>query len=361
MLRTNKWKLLITSAVILRPAVFGWIVWEKLPMQMTTHWGVDGAADGWSGRAFAVFGLPLIILLVHWICVFCTALDPKNRGQNKKVFGLVLWITPLVSLVANGMIYAVSFGKEVQPYLFTNLLLGATFIIIGNYLPKCKQNHTIGIKVKWTLENEENWNATHRMGGKVWVAGGLLLMVCVFLPDRIIPFVLVAVITVLAVVPILYSYRYYTKQVKEGTAVNTPLPKSRTHRIITGVSAVVAVMILIGAAVLMFSGEIDVVYGEESFSIEASYWSNLTVEYDAVESVEYRDQDDRGVRTNGLGSARLLAGAFRNEEFGNYTRYSYTRCDACVVLHVNGRILVMSGPDPVRTREIYEKLLTNIA
>ena len=111
--------------------------------------------------------------------------------------------------------------------------------------------------------------------------------------------------------------------------MTTLLPKSRKRRIIAGVSAAVAVIILIGTAVLMFCGEIDVVYGEASFSIEASYWSDLTVEYDAVESIEYRDQDDRGIRTGGFGSAWLLAGGFHNEEFGNYTRYSYIRCDAC--------------------------------
>ena len=361
MIRANKWKLLMTSAVIMLPAIFGLIVWDKLPLEMTTHWGLDGTADGWSGRSFAVFALPLSVLLVHWICVFATALDPKNRGQNEKVFSLVLWITPVISLFANGVIYAVSFGKEVQPYLIINLLMGGVFVAIGNYLPKCKQNHTIGIKVKWTLENEENWNATHRFGGKVWVAGGLLLMTGMFLPDRISLVAMSVVIAVLAIVPVLYSYRYHKKQVREGTYETNPQAerqKTLVGKVVSGV-AVAAILTLV--AVIMFSGEIETVYGEKSFAIEASYWTDFTVEYDAIESIEYREWDNRGMRTGGLGSARLLAGAFRNEEFGNYTRYSYTGCDACVVLrHVDGRVLVMSGPDPESTREIYETILLHI-
>ena len=360
MIRANKWKLLISSLVILLPMVFGLLVWEALPQQMTTHWGVDGTADGWGSRAFSVFGLPLIVLLVHWVCVLVTALDPKNRGQNQKVFGLVLWIMPVISLVVNGLVYAVAFDKEFQPYLITNLLLGVSFAVIGNYLPKCKQNHTIGIKVKWTLENEENWNATHRIGGKIWVAGGVLLAVCVFLPERMIPWVTGVAIVGLTVVPVVYSYCYHRKQVKAGTAVTTPVCQGKAERRIKKVSVVAAISVLVFAAVLMFSGEIEVECGETSFTIEASYWSDLTVAYDVIGSVEYRDQDSKGSRVGGLGSARLLAGAFRNEEFGNYTRYSYTQCDACVVLHANEGVLVLSGPDAESTRAIYEELVSRI-
>jgi len=356
MIKKNRWKLLISSVIILLPILFGLIFWNELPQQMTTHWGLDGTADGWSNRSVAVFALPLLILLVHWICVFFTSKDPKNQGQNKKVFGIVIWITPIISLFASGVMYAVAFGKEFQPYLITNLLIGIVFVVIGNYLPKCKQNYTIGIKIKWTLENEENWNATHRFGGKVWVIGGLLLMACGFLPALIAPWVMGAAMIVLVVVPIVYSYQYHKKQVREGTAVITPLPKSKANKIVVMLSSAVAAVILIFCGILMFTGDIDVNYGEEAFAIEASYWSDLTVEYGAIESMEYRDHDDRGARTFGLGSARLLAGAFHNEEFGNYTRYSYTRCDACVVLTVNGNILVMNGPDAESTRAIYEKI-----
>ena len=211
MIRANKWKLLITSVVIVLPAIFGFIMWDKLPLEMVTHWGVSGNVDGWSSRPFAVFGLPLIVLLVHWICVFATALDPKNRGQNRKVFGLVLWITPVISLFASGMVYAASLGMVLQPNLITSLPLGVVFVIIGNYLPKCKQNHTIGIKVKWTLENEENWNATHRLAGKVWVIGGAAFLLCVFLPPAFAVIVEVYGILVLTVIPVLYSYLYYKK------------------------------------------------------------------------------------------------------------------------------------------------------
>ena len=212
MIKNNKWKLTLSSILILLPILLGLIFWNELPEQMTTHWGADGNADGWSSRSFAVFGLPLIILALHWLCVFFTVKDPKNKNQNKKVFGMVLWICPVLSFFASGMIYAGALGKEFDIEVITLLFIGLMFVILGNYLPKCKQNYTIGIKVKWALANEENWNATHRLGGKVWVIGGLLLMACVFLPDTIVPWALIIILPVLAVIPVVYSYLYFKKQ-----------------------------------------------------------------------------------------------------------------------------------------------------
>lgn len=345
MIKKNKWKLLVSSIIILLPILLGLIFWNDLPEQVTTHWGADGNADGWSSRPIAIFSLPVFTLIIHWFCIFFTAKDPKNKEQNNKVFGLVLWICPTVSLFASGMIYSASFGKELYANLIGLLVIGLMFVVIGNYLPKCKQNCTIGIRVKWALENEENWNATHRIGGKIWVAGGLLMMACVFLPEAIIPWILVTSMAVLAVVPIIYSYQYYRKQLKAGTATITPIQKSKAAKTIAIVTMVFVAVILIFVGFLMFAGDIDVKYGDTSFSIEASFWDDLTVEYNAIDSIEYRENDDAGTRTYGLGSPRLLAGAFQNEEFGSYTRYSYVGCDACVVLTVEGKTLVINGVD----------------
>ncbi|MGM9951746.1 MAG: SdpI family protein [Lysinibacillus sp.] len=361
MIENNKWKLIVSSVVVLLPILAGLFLWNELPEQMTTHWGADGNADGWSSRTFAVVGLPLILLAVHWVCIFLTAKDPKNKDQNRKVFGMVLWICPVVSIFASGITYAAAFGKEFNMDIIVLLLIGLMFVVIGNYLPKCKQNYTIGIRVKWTLANEENWNATHRVGGKVWVIGGLLLMVCVFLPKAMIPWVLMIVLPILAVVPIVYSYVYYKKQVAAGTAPEkATVPISKWSKLIsavvlTGVTIMTAVLL-----VVLFTGNIEVQYGDTYFTLEASYWDDLTVEYAAIDSIEYRESCEAGSRVNGFGSPRLSMGAFQNDEFGNYTRYSYTKCESCVVLTVDGKILVVSGADAESTKAIYENLLTRL-
>lgn len=209
MIKKNKFKLWISSFVILLPIMFGLLFWDKLPEQMVTHWGADWNADGWSNRNFAVFALPVFILIVHWFCIFCTSKDPKNKDQSNKIFSIVLWICPIISIVTSYMIYAAALGKVIQPNVIVYILIGLLFIIVGNYLPKCKQNYTIGTRVKWALENEENWNATHRFSGKVWVVGGVLIMVCSFFPEEISLYVFMALIIVLSIFPAGYSYYYF--------------------------------------------------------------------------------------------------------------------------------------------------------
>ena len=215
MIKKNLKALIISSIVILLPMVVGLLLWDQLPERFVSHWGIDGQPDGWAGKPMAVFGMPLFILAVQWIGALVTAADPKNKNQTNKAFTVVLWITPAISLLGAGMIYGTALGMVIQVNTLMPIFMGILFLFVGNYLPKCKQNHTIGLKLPWTLDNEENWNATHRLGGKVWVAAGVLMLLCTFLPESW-NVVGVFVVTVAAVViPCVYSYVYYRKQAEK--------------------------------------------------------------------------------------------------------------------------------------------------
>ena len=139
MLKKNKSRIIISSIIILLPMIFGLIMWDKLPDTMTTHWGADGNADGFSGKVFAVFGLPAITLILHFVCLLFTLFDKKQKEQNPKALGMIFWILPVVSLFTNGIMYRTAFGKEFDLAVFVPALLGVMFIFIGNYLPKVKQ------------------------------------------------------------------------------------------------------------------------------------------------------------------------------------------------------------------------------
>lgn len=212
-LKENKWKLILTSLLILLPTLAGLILWDKLPDRIPIHFGADGKADGWSSRPFAVFGLPLIIFAFHWLCVIGTSFDPKKQNINRKLFSIVLWICPVISLVLVSVCYAYVMGWEINVAILIFLLCGLLFIILGNYLPKCRQSYTMGIKLPWTLADEANWNATHRLGGWLWVAGGLLLLVSA--PLTSIPIVAVCVfigdVFLMMLIPTVYSFLYFKK------------------------------------------------------------------------------------------------------------------------------------------------------
>lgn len=91
------------------------------------------------------------------------------------------------------------------------LFMGVLFIIIGNLLPKMRQSTTMGIKLPWTLHSEENWNKTHRFSGKLWVAGGIVILATAFLGSF---WILIAVLLVMVIIPTLYSYLLYHMQRK---------------------------------------------------------------------------------------------------------------------------------------------------
>ncbi len=212
MLKKNKGLMILTSVIILLPVLAGILLWDRLPEQMATHWGGNGEADGWSSRPVAVFGLPLFLLAIHWMGLWVTSKDQKNKSQSSKIFNLILWLVPALSLFGCGSIYAAALGREFQINALMPAFLGLLFVIVGNYLPKTVQNRTIGIKIKWTLEDEANWNATHRLAGKLWVIGGLVLIVAAFLPGNWHIFVAPLLLGIMVVIPIVYSWWFHSRQ-----------------------------------------------------------------------------------------------------------------------------------------------------
>jgi len=216
MIKENKGKLILTSIIILLPLFAGIILWNVLPDKLPTHWGTEGVIDGWSSKAFAVFAIPGFLLVCHWLCLLASAADPKKQNHSGKILGLVFWICPVIAILMMVLVYGTALGMEFKVDKIMPVLMGLMFVVIGNYLPKCKQNYTIGIKVPWTLNDEENWNYTHRLGGKCWVIGGFVVMLSIFLPaDFMFPVVLMVMI-VLVIIPIVLSYMFYRNKMKSG-------------------------------------------------------------------------------------------------------------------------------------------------
>lgn len=143
------------------------------------------------------------------------------------------------------------------------VLLGVLFLWVGNYFPKLRRNRTIGIKVSWTLGNEENWNRTHRFAGKVWVCGGLLLLMSALLPLQAMVWVMVCVVAALGLAPIAYSYAIFRQDRKAGVVYDTA-PKTKAEKIASKITAVTVPVILLGAVLLLFTGSMKVTCGENA-------------------------------------------------------------------------------------------------
>ena len=208
MIKKNLKILIITSIMILLPMIAGLVLWNQLPGEIPYHWNAAGEVDGWASKPVAVFVPSAGMLAFQWLCVLVTSTDPKKQNHPEKVQVLVLWLIPLITVFMSALMYVSALGGSVRVEMLMPILLGLLFVVIGNYMPKCKQNYTIGIKIPWTLASEENWNRTHRLAGWVWVGGGVVMLLSGFL--GIFWLTLVPAIIMVAV-PFIYSYILHKK------------------------------------------------------------------------------------------------------------------------------------------------------
>lgn len=208
-LKKNKWMIIISILITLTPIIAGVILWDKLPDMVASHWNVAGEVDGYVSKPVFVFGMPAFMVALILVCSIATATDPKNANHGKKPLMLVYAIVPALTIVLSAFTYCFALGVEVPMLNLGVAVAGTALIFVGNYLPKCKPNYTIGFRIKWTLHSDKNWVASHRFASKIWVIGGILVMLSALLPVGIVPWVAFAVFTVIAISPVIYSFVYF--------------------------------------------------------------------------------------------------------------------------------------------------------
>lgn len=211
-MKNYKKTVIITIVLVLLPMLAGLWFYNALPNPMATHFNAATEADGYMPKPVAVFGLPLIIAFVELICVFAMKKDPKNENNiRSKEMAIVIWVMPVLSWLCYGMTLAYNLGRRVKMTPVVSVFIGLLFIVLGNYLPKVKQNYTLGIKTPWAMNDSENWLKTHRVGGMCFVAAGVLVIAAGLLGKLWLMFVGIGLVIV---IPFAYSYALYEKKQK---------------------------------------------------------------------------------------------------------------------------------------------------
>ena len=205
----------ITSAVILMQMLVGVLLWNRLPETIATHFDFHNEPNGWSSRPFAVFGMPLLLLGLHWMCILLSGLPGFVKPEaSPKLQRLLLLVIPAVSLLVTVMIYGYALGAAFNIARIVWVFVGVIFAAVGNYLPKIRRNAFTGIRLPWTLMDDEVWNRTHRFSGPVWVVGGLLMIVCGLIGTG--PAIPVAAIVGVIAMPMVYSLIVGMKKSKQA-------------------------------------------------------------------------------------------------------------------------------------------------
>lgn len=359
MIKNHKKKAIISSVVILLPILFGLAMWDKLPASMVSHWGGDGVADGTAPKGLMVFGMPLLLLAIHWLCLGVSSLDQKTRQQHNKLILIIYSLIPVLSILVNGVVYSQALELEMDLFKLLPLFLGALFVVLGNYMPKTIRNRHMGIKTRWTMGNDENWQKTHRLGGRLQVISGVLVLISALFPVKLTIGALIFAIVLSVGVPTVYSYLLYRKHCAEGVEYEPVFDKEQDKKALW-ISRIAVPAIIVGVAVLMAVGDMSVDFEADRFVVQATFSETLTIAYENVDSVEFRETFSAGSRYMGFGSPRLSTGVFQNGEFGRYTLYAYTSGEGAVVLKRGDDILVIVGKTLEDTRNIYETLAEKI-
>lgn len=206
--KTNS-TLIITTLVCLLPVILALALYDKLPAQIAVHFDQTGSPDNYLPKALAVFGLPVFMAVVNLFTHFMLDHDPRRENASATMKLVAKWSVPLISVIVMPVTLFMAMGAEIPITMLVTGLVGVLFVICGNYLPKCKRNYTVGIKLPWTLDSDDNWNKTHRFAGPVWVIGGILFIATAFFDTLYAGLVIMVVMVAL---PAVYSYCTYRNQ-----------------------------------------------------------------------------------------------------------------------------------------------------
>jgi uncharacterized membrane protein len=193
--------LLMTTPVILLPMVYGVAVYHKLPLRMATHWGVGNQPNGYMTRPLAVFGLPLLMVLLQLLILY----TPRGKQRAPRFERLVNWIIPVTTIVMYLTTIQYNLGTKLNIWRIAVLLIGIMFVLMGNYLPTVPQGYNRGWHPYTNLFRDQNWRKYTRIMAYVMVAGGIAMLLSLFFNGLVSMVVVLGIILLLIIGPLLFK------------------------------------------------------------------------------------------------------------------------------------------------------------
>jgi uncharacterized membrane protein len=196
-------------ATLLMLAVSGW-AWGQIPAdaQIPIHWGRTGEADGYASKEVGLLLMPLMALGIGALLAFIPRIDPRRTNilRSQPAYRAIAYAVLLLLVALHAAAVVAATGREVDMARIVAVGVGLLFVIVGNYLGKTRSSWFFGIRTPWTLSSERSWALTHRLGGYLFAAFGLVLVVIGFVNPEWLAWVILPGLAVVVGVPVAYSY-----------------------------------------------------------------------------------------------------------------------------------------------------------
>ena len=203
---------------VLLPFIYLAYLWNSLPEKVPMHWNYKGEIDDW-GTKYSLLGLIFLLpVLTYVLMLVIPKINPKKRIElmGGKYYQIKFVLVGFMSVLAIYIIHSSNSQTLSSPSIVL-VLIGLLFMALGNYFKVIKQNYFLGIKTPWTLVSEEVWKLTHILAGKLWIVGGLLIVIfSLVIPEDINFYLFIIITAIITIVPIVYSYLIFRKLKKSN-------------------------------------------------------------------------------------------------------------------------------------------------
>lgn len=208
---------LLIGAIIIAPVIYLWWTWDTLPASMPMHYDISGKVDRMGNRNEFLMGILILCgvnLITYLLISNIHKIDPKRVKADqsatfqKLAVGVSLFLTALSIII---ILSGISKGEGIAQKAILPMV-GLLLAFIGNYMNNIKPNYFAGIRIPWTLNDENNWKETHRVASHVWVAGGLTIFVASLIAKpEVMEVLMLVLIAIMVIIPVGYSYLLFKR------------------------------------------------------------------------------------------------------------------------------------------------------
>lgn len=206
-----------------------------MPDSIPMHYNLAGEIDRW-GSKYESFIFPVINFVISLFFLLsishCEKRAAATTVEKERAQALtnttVLKITgvsmaSLFTIMQAFILYgaymdahAGTAQSHIDILKVTCILIGLFLMILGNYMPKTKKNHVVGIRTSWSMYNDTTWMKSNRFGAfSLMIAGLLTIATAIFTHSVIAMVMMIAYLLVSVVVTIIYSHKIYQKEIKK--------------------------------------------------------------------------------------------------------------------------------------------------